>query len=447
MSSDQPEAVQAKHDPFSPFRQLSFDIYLSSRVLSVVASTMLQAVFAWQVWELSDSALNLGFLGLARFFPALGLALVGGAAADVYNRRTIIMIAQTVPMVCGVILGLATAGGWIGLPLIYGLAFVAGMAQSFESPANSALLPAIVRRETFPQAVTVATTARSLGAVTGPAVAGAIIALVGTGTAYFVYAGFLIASLSVISTLRYHHQPPAQKRTVSIAAIREGIRFVRQRQVLIGAMSLDLFAVIFGGARAMLPIYATDILHVGSSGYGVLQASYELGAFCMAGVLVVRPPVIRAGRTLLWAVVLFGLLTIAFGFSRIYLLSVGLYLSIGAVDQMSVVMRQAIIQLATPDELRGRVTAVSQVFISSSNQLGDVESGFVAAVTTTTFAVVSGGVAAVGVAAIVAARLKQLYQYRISLHHEATREDGAGEPAAPEGEAEEPETAATAGGS
>ena len=443
MNGGLPEPPPLKHDPLAPFRLPKFNIYLSSRLLSAVGSTMLQAIFAWQVYDISGSALNLGLLGLARLFSSLGLAMVGGATADAYNRRTIIMIAQTVPMTCGLILAVATLGGWISLPIIYGLAFTVGMAAAFESPANAALLPGIVPRETFAQAVTIATSARSLGAVTGPAVGGALIAILGVGPSYFAYSGCLICSLAVLSFLRYHQEEPEQKRSVSIAAIKEGVQFVLQRQVILGAMTLDLFAVIFGGAKAMLPIYATDILHAGATGYGVLLSSLELGAFAMAGVLIIRPPIVRVGRALVWSVVAFGLLTILFGFSRIYWVSIGLYFSIGAVDQISVVMRHAIIQLATPDHLRGRVSSVSQVFISSSNQLGDVESGFVAWLTTVTFAVVSGGVGAVAVVGLVAAKLPQLYRYRVSQRDANEDDDGTGGGG---GAAEAEETAAVPGG-
>jgi MFS family permease len=374
------ETGEVKHDPLAILRQRNFDLYLSSRVLSGIGSTMLQAVFLWHVHELTESALSLGLLGLMRFFPALALSLVGGAVADAYNRRVIILCAQTVPLTAGILIAAATRGGWIQLEMIYGVAFCVGLAQAFEGPSNTALLPSLVSREDFPHAVNVSSTSRSLGAVTGPFLAGLVLAIAGIGEAYVVYVVVIATSMTLMAFLKYRQQD-GPKRAVSVAAIKEGISFVRSRPVILGAMTLDLFAVIFAGATALLPIYAKEILHADAIGYGILLGSYEAGAFVMAFIMVMRPPVVRAGRTLIWSVVAFGICTIIFGFSRWLPLSILAYFMIGATDQISVVMRNAIIQLSTPDELRGRVSAVSSVFIQSSNQLGAVESGFLAAAT------------------------------------------------------------------
>ena len=203
------------------------------------------------------------------------------------------------------------------------------------------------------------------------------------------------------------------KRAVSLESIKEGVLFVARRQVLLGAMALDMFAVIFGGAQALLPIYAKDILDVGEFGYGLLYASLDAGALLMAIALVFLPPIKRAGRALLITVALFGIATIVFGISRNFYLSLAVYMCIGMADQVSVVLRQTVIQLATPDELRGRVSSVSQIFIGASNQLGAVESGLVAAATNATIAVVSGGIGTLAVVGIVAAKLPELRRYRI----------------------------------
>jgi MFS family permease len=377
---------------------------------------MLQAILAWHVYEITENPLSLGFLGLARFFPSLGMSMVGGAVADAYNRRNIIMISQTVPLLCGIILAVSTFGGWVSPELMYGLVLLIGLAAAFEGPARVALLPAIVRPETFANAVTVASTLQTLGMVSGPVIGTAVIATVDIGTSYMVYSGLLVAAFVTLSFMRYTQSTGGPRRSVSVAAIKEGIQYVWQRQPLLGAMSLDMFAVVFGGAKGLLPIYAKDILNAGEFGYGLLFASLEIGAFLMSLVLVIRPPIHRTGRALVYSVVAFGLLTVAFGLSRNFYVSVALYMAIGAADQISVVMRNVIIQLATPDELRGRVSSVSQVFIQASNQLGAMESGFVAALTSATFAVVSGGVAAVGVASFVGARLRELFDYTTPAH-------------------------------
>jgi MFS family permease len=409
LSESSGDLTVPKYDPLAALRQTSFLLYTASRMFSITGQTLLQAVMAWQVYDTSGSALNLGILGLVRFFPSLGMSLIGGAAADTYNRRNIIVIAQSVPLTCAAILAAATFGGWIRLELIFALVLLMGFASAFEGPARSALLPAIVRPDTFANAVTVGSTLQTMGMVSGPALAGAVIATLGVGAAYTVYVGLTLAAIVPLLLLRYRQVDVGM--SVSLDAIKEGVRFVRQRPVLLGAMSLDMFAVVFGGAAALLPVYAKDILHVGSEGYGLLTASLEVGAFLMSLVLVFRPPIQKAGRTLIWVVALYGAFTIGFGLSREFILSLVLYGLIGAADQVSVVMRNTIIQLATPDELRGRVSAVASVFIGASNQVGAMESGFVAAVTSATFAVVSGGVAAIGVAGLVGWRIKELYNY------------------------------------
>jgi MFS family permease len=376
---------------------------------------MLQAILAWHVYELTDSALSLGFLGLARFLPSLGLAMVGGAVADTYNRRTIIMLAQTVPLLCGIVLALATFNGWVSAELIYGLVLFIGLAAAFEAPARLALLPAIVRPETFANAVTVSSTLQSFGMITGLFV-GAVLVDVHAGASYVAYSVCIGAAFVTMALLRYEQTSDGPRRTVSIRMIREGIDFVWSRQPILGSMTLDMFAVIFGGAKGLLPIYAQDILHVGGFGYGLLFASLEIGALAMSLALVFRPPIYRTGRALVYSVAVFGILTMAFGLSRDIYLSIALYMAIGAADQISVVMRNVIIQLSTPDELRGRVSSVNQLFIQASNQLGAMESGFLAAVTSATFAVVSGGAAAVAVTGAIGWRMRELFDYKTEAH-------------------------------
>jgi MFS family permease len=374
---------------------------------------MLQTVMLWQVYQISDSALYIGLTGLARLIPALALTLIGGAAADSYNRRTIIMVTQTIPVVCGLVLGISTLGGWISLGLIYGLIVVMGMAASFEGPARVAILPAIVRPETFQNAVVVNSTTQSFAFVTGPAMGGVLIAVIGVGSTYGVFCVLGVISLVAMSLVRYHRPMEASGRGITVTAIKEGVNFVRANQVLLGAMALDLFAVIFGGVKALMPIYAEDILEVGPTGFGLLNASFEVGAFLTSFVMVLRPPVMRTGRALIWTVALFGVGTIIFGISRNFYLSLAVYALIGASDMVSVVMRSTTIQLATPDALRGRVSAVNQVFIQSSNQVNTLYSGVVAAATNATFAVVSGGFGTLLTVGLVGWRLPKLYAYQI----------------------------------
>jgi MFS family permease len=414
------EKPRSKHDSFASLRQRNFQLYSLNRVLATIGQTMLQAVLAWHVYDLTGSALNLGFLGLARFIPSLATSLVGGAVADAYDRRVVMVVAKVVPLSCAAVLAAATVGGWISIELIFGLVILMGFAASFEGPARIALLPAVVRPETFENAVAVSNTMQQLAMVSGPALGGTVIALAGPGAGYGLFCALILTSLVPLALLRLG-QISGTRRALSLASIKEGVEFVRTRQVLLGAMSLDMFAVIFGGAQALLPVYASDILHAGPTGYGVLSSAMQAGAFAMSLVLIARPPVQQTGRVLVYSVIVYGLFTAAFGLSQLYLLSVILYACIGAADQVSVVMRQTTIQMATPDELRGRVSSVNQVFVGASGQIGGMRAGFVASVAGASFAVVSGGLGAMAVAALIAWRMPQLFKYEI------LRQDGQAE--------------------
>lgn len=386
--------------------------YLASRFAGGTAMTMLRSAILWHVYSLTGSAFQLGLIGIVQFVPVLGLTLVGGAVADSFERRRIIMIAQLVPMACALALTATTEEGWITLPVLFGAVFVAASAGAFENPARAALLPMLVTREVFPRAVTLASTGQALAFMSGPASGGFVIAWAGIGAAYATAAALIVASLLCLAMLRPRRQATEQ-RALSWTAVREGLGFVRRNEVVLGCMTLDMFAVIFGGAVALLPVYATDVLQVGARGYGVLSASLEVGALLASLALVTLPAVSRAGRTLLIAVAGFGLATIGFGLSRWFPLSIAFYVLCGVFDQVSVVMRGAAIQLSTPDALRGRVSAVNFIFIGASNQLGAAESGFVAALTDPVFAVVSGGIGTLIVVAIVAARMPKLRRYTI----------------------------------
>jgi MFS family permease len=386
--------------------------YLVSRFCSGTAMMMLRAAIAWHVFALTQSAFHLGLIGLVQFAPALGLTLLGGAVADTYERRRIIMVAQLAPLACALALFAATRGGFVSVPLLYAMVFAIACSASFENPARAALLPTLVPREMFPRAVTLASTGQALAFMSGPAGGGFIIAEFGIATVYGCYGVLIAGSLLGLALLR-PAQATGERRAISWSAVREGLRFVRRNQVVLGCMSLDMLAVIFGGATALLPIYATQILQVGPRGYGVLSGSLEAGALLASLALIALPLVHRAGRTLLIAVGVYGAATIAFGLSRSFPLSVALYMLVGMADQVSVVMRSTAIQLSTPDALRGRVSSVNFIFIGASNQLGAVESGFVAALTNATFSVVSGGIGCLIVLAIIAATMPELRRYRV----------------------------------
>lgn len=390
-----------------------FWFFVVSRFASASALTMLRATVAWHVFDLTRSPFQLGLIGLVQFLPALALSLVGGVVADSYERRRIVLTAQTVPLLVGVVL--AISGGWnsIPLPALYAAVVAVAAAAAFDNPARAAILPNLVGREIFPRAVLLTSTNQALAFASGPALAGLVIASAGMPVAYGITAVLWLLAMGSLSRIR-PILPSGPRRELTLAAIGEGLTFVRRTPVVLGCMTLDMFAVIFGGATALLPVYANEILGVGPRGYGILSASLEAGALVTSLTLVALPTVRRFGRTLLLAVTAYGVATIVFGISRSFPVSLLAYALVGMADQVSVVMRATMIQLNTPDELRGRVSSVNFLFIGASNQLGAAESGFVAALTNPTFAVVSGGVACLLVVLLVAVRLPELRRYTLA---------------------------------
>jgi MFS family permease len=374
--------------------------------------TMFQAAIAWQVFQISGSTIQLGLIGLARFAPQLLLTLVAGAVADSYDRRKVILLAQITPFICSLALFSLTVSHLITLPWIYVLVVLVGIASAFDQPSRQSLLPQLVPVEVFPRAVTVASSATQLAFVVGPTVGGLLIARYSVAGAYATYAMLILLSWASLWKVKPRFASRG-RRGISVEAIKEGLTFLRRNQVAFGAMTLDMFAVIFGGATALLPVYATKILHVGAGGYGLLTSALGIGALTMSMLLMVTPQVKRTGATMICTVAVFGLMTMVFGISRTFVFSLIAYALTGAADQVSVVMRQAAIQLTTPDELRGRVNAVNSLFVGASGQVGAIESGLVAALTNATFAVVSGGAACIGVVGIVAVTMPELRHYRI----------------------------------
>jgi MFS family permease len=395
----------------SLIREPAFRAFAASRFFSGVALTLLRAAVAWQVYEISGSAFHLGMIGLAQFLPALALNLIGGAAADAYDRKRMVVLFQLVPIACSALLLAASWNRQPSLATLYAAVMIVAAAAAFEGPARAALLPQLVERRVFPTAVALHTTIQMGAFVSGPVLMGFALAHGGIALPYAIHALLMVAAVIAMAMVRPLHGADPSGR-LRLAAIAEGLRYVRRQPVVLGCMTLDMFAVLFGGATALLPIYAADILQVGPRGYGFLASALELGSVLAAFVMLALPPVRRTGLALLWAVVGFALATIVFGLSRFYPLSLAAYMIAGASDYLSVVMRGTAIQLSTPDALRGRVSAVNYVFIGASNQLGAAESGFVAALTSPTFSVVSGGVGALVVAILVAWLNPTLRRYR-----------------------------------
>jgi MFS family permease len=358
-----------------------------------MAYNMLVVAVGWQVYDLTHSAFSLGMVGLIQFLPQLLLTLVVGQVADRYDRRFISMACQWLKMAMAAVLAYGSFSHDLTVEGIFICAAAIGAARAFEMPAMQAMLPNLVPAATLPQAVAAAAGGRELAVILGPALGGFIYAF-GPDWVYLV--GTVVFCLAGIAIIGIRMPPraaganvPAQSRAATLLG---GITFIKARPVILGAISLDLFSVLLGGATALLPIYARDILVTGPWGLGLLRAAPAVGAIAMSLYLSRRPLERRVGVTMMTAVAGFGLATIVFGISRWFPLSMAALVCLGATDMISVVTRQSLVQLETPDEMRGRVAAVNSIFIGASNQLGEFESGVTAALFGTVPAVVLGGI-------------------------------------------------------
>lgn len=390
-------------------RQPLFRAYSIFGALSGLAASLLQALILWQVYVLTGSVLSLGLVGLVAFIATSLSSLVGGAVADSYDRRAVLLVSQIGTGVASLIMLASIATQQVTLGLVYILVFLSVIASSLESPSRQALLPEVVPPPYLLRALTLHGALNSGTSVTGPVLAGFVIAAGGVGAAYLAHAALIAVATVALVPLRVSAQPAGGR--LSLQLIRDGVDFVRTRPTLLGAMTLDMLAVLFGGARALLPVYAVDVLHADAFAYGVLAASMDAGTLAMAAILIAMPPVRKAGRVLLLGVVAFGLATVVFGISESLPLSIAAYAVVGMADQISMVMRRSIIQLSTANALRGRVSGVTSIFISASNELGALESGLVAAATGAVFAVVSGGLACIVVVALIAWLVPDLRKY------------------------------------
>jgi len=380
---------------------------VASRFISSLAMLLVRSSLQWQIFDQTGSAFHLGLIGAVQFVPVLLLSPLAGAVADAHDRKRIVLLTISGAMLCGVFLWLLSGEGQTPLWAMYAAVGGLALCHTFEAPAASAMLPTLVPVDRFQSAVAVQSAVRGLGWVSGPVLTGFLIAAHGIELCYVAQIAGTCLALATFATVR---RPIATSsgQTVTLRAIREGIGFVRRRPVIWGAMTLDMFAVLFASVTVLLPMFAKDILEVGPRGYGVLAGSLQAGQYLMALWLIVRPPLAHPGRALLLAVTTFGAATIVFGLSRNFYLSIGALALAGMADQISMITRHTLIQLSTPDELRGRVSSVNMVFIGASNQLGDVESGFLAALTSATFTVLFGGVACLAVVGLIAWRIPEL---------------------------------------
>ena len=347
-----------------------------ARVASMFAFQMVSVAVGWQVYDLTHRAFDLGVIGLVQFVPSFVLALPAGHVADRYERRRIVIVCQLVEWIAMAVLSLGSLLRWFDETAILAMVFLVGCARAFEFPTMQAFLPSLVPPALLPRAMAMSASAVQAAMIVGPALGG-FLYVAGPGTVYGI-SSLLILTAAVLMWRLKTERPPTKREHATLRTVFAGIGFIRQRPVVLGAISLDLFAVLLGGATALLPIFARDILHTGPWGLGLLRAAPAVGALAMGLWLARRPLTRRVGHVMFASVAGFGLATLVFAISTSFLLSLAALFALGALDMVSMVIRGALVQLETPDEMRGRVSAVNAIFINTSNQLGEFESGLTA---------------------------------------------------------------------
>ena len=408
--SDEAPAVGPVNDPYGVLKNRDFLLYLVSRFTASFFQQMLAVTVGWEIYERTKSTRALGYVGLVQVIPMFLFIFPAGHVADNYNRKAVMVWMQTFYGIACVGLTIISA---LGAPVawMYASLFLMGVARTYMWPASASFMPQLVSRSQFAKAVTWNSGSFQISAVGGPVAGGLLVALTKSGALiYGLNVAASIACITLLLLVKTHHKVTSPEK-MSFASVAAGLKFVHKTKVVLGSITLDLFAVLLGGATALLPVYAEDILKVGPQGLGWLRGALPLGSLVMSLILVHRPPLQRAGRTLLWAVAGFGLATIGFGYSKWFWLSFVMLFICGLTDYISVVVRHTLVQLLTPDEMRGRVSAVNSLFIGTSNEMGDLESGLVASWTSPLFAVVSGGVGTLVVVAAVALSWPELRRY------------------------------------
>lgn len=405
---DQPVMPGATPKAPSPLSFPDFRYYWLARFTAVVATMAMVVVIGYQLYDtartdygmsIREASFQLGLLGLVQFVPLAILTPVAGWVADRFERRSVAIFSNLIDLVIAALLGWFTWTDALTLPLLFGLAALHGVARVFSGPAMSAIAPNIVPPAVLPRAIAMSSIAWQSASVVGPAAGGLIYAA--HPTSVYVFAAILLAvSAFTISRVRPVLPPPTEVRRHPLREMADGLQFTWRERFLLGTITLDLFAVILSGATAMLPVYARDILQTGSEGLGFLRAAPAVGAAVVALGLAFRPIERNVGVKMLWAVAVFGAGTVAFGLSTNFILSLGLLVLMGAADMFSVFVRGTLIQLNTPDHMRGRVSAVSGLAISASNELGEMRAGSMAAFMGPVGAVVIGGAGAIAVTAL-----------------------------------------------
>ena len=384
----------------------SFIRFWWARVAGTAASQMLMVAVGWQMYELTGSALDLGLVGLLQFAPALALVLVAGHVVDRHHRGRIAAACMAVLAAVALLLALAAQQGVATRGLLLGISVLLGVVRAFQMPAQQALAPLLVPAAALPRALAFGSAGTQGAVLLGPALGGAL-HIAGSALVYGCCTALFGVGAALAAGIRFDHEP-RHGEPATLDTLLAGVRFVRSRQAVLGAISLDLFAVLLGGATALLPIFARDLLHTGPTGLGLLRSAPAAGALVTSAALTVWPVRRHAGRVLLGSVAVYGIATLVFGVSTLFWLSLAALAVAGAADMVSGVIRQSLVQLDTPDAMRGRVSAVNSVFIGASNQLGEFESGLTAAWFGPVGSVVIGGAGSIGIALLWARLFPQL---------------------------------------
>jgi MFS family permease len=416
-------AVSEPRQNLSPFAHRDFTLYLVARVTGVIATEMLSVAVAWQIYDITRKPLDLGLVGLAQFFPGVLLFLLAGHIADLFPRKRVLVGCYLGYALCAaLLLHLALVGVFRVAPIYLAVTMV-GVVRTFDGPVRTSLLTELVPEEVFPTAVALQSSFNKAAQMAGPVVGGLIYGV--SGGPRLVYLGGLIGfAMAIVAAVPMQGRVRATMPNVpprlglargnrmptgrDLRTLLAGLRYIREHKIVLGAISLDLFAVLLGGAVALLPVYARDILKTGPWGLGLLRSAPGIGATIMGAVVAHRSLRKNVGVLMLWSVAIFGAATVVFGLSRNLLLSMAALLVLGASDMVSVIVRQTVVQIATPDEMRGRVSAVNMLFIGTSNQLGEFESGLTAAWFGTVPAVVLGGLGSLAVVGLWAWKFPEL---------------------------------------
>ena len=419
--------------PTHPLQVRDYRLIWLARFISVAATTAMVVVIAAQTYQIArSSAYNmdpqqasfmLGMLGLTQFVPFMLLTPLAGLVADRMDRRYVAAAATAVDLIIAVVLALANAGGILTLPVLFSLAALYGAARVFIGPSLSAIVPNVVPAEMLPKAIAISSLAWQSASVLGPALAGFLLAR-DHALPYWLSAAALLLAIAALLAIR-HRAPPAAAKEPPLKLMGDGARYVWRERFLLGCVTLDLFAVLLGGATAMLPAFAYDVLHVGDEGLGLMRAAPALGASLVAVYLGFRPIARNVGAKMLWGVAGYGLATLVFGLSTNFVLSLGTLALLGGADAISVFIRSTLVQLNTPDEMRGRVSSISGLAISASNELGEMQSGLAAAFLGPVAAVALGGAGAIIITALWTGIFPELRRAKTFAPHYRQKEDGA----------------------